>query len=97
MVLNEFTISSYNYLTIEAGKWEDFEGMQFDLPAQSISVNYQQQDYNLDKPTQWTKSAFRVWFKTCKKFQLEKHRKILTWLAYIRPLVLPLIADYMLT
>lgn len=56
--------------------------MRFKLPAQSILSNYQYQFSYLDKPNQWSKVALRVWFKTCKRFHLEKHARILKWVTY---------------
>ncbi len=65
-----------------AAKWKDSEETQFDLPAQSIMGNYQQQGCNLDEPNQPNKVALKVWFRTSKRFHLEKHARALKWVAY---------------
>lgn len=67
-----------NYST----KWKDLELTQSETPAQSLLGNCQHHDPHLDKTNCWTRVALKVWFNKCKKLHLEKHAKILKWVAY---------------
>ena len=67
-----------NYST----KWKDLELRQSETPAQSLLSICQHHDPYLDKINCWTRPTLKVWSYTSKKLQLEKHAKILKWVAY---------------